>query len=217
MSDTLYLQLDQNILVNTTVVHLGELAELTCSNAKLLNRLSTLPVIRLNPQLQQHYVLTAAEIIRIIQDTFPSLTVTALGEPTIVLTYNVSPKEKWGFVTFKVILICLLSFFGSAFSIMTFHNDVDMRKLFSQIYTLVTGQVSSGFTVLEISYSIGIGIGVLFFFNHFGKMKCSSDPSPMQVQMQQYEEQVNATVIEQASRMKTSADKQVSKEKEPVS
>ena len=61
----------------------------------------------------------------------------------------------------------LAAFFGAGFSIMTFNNDVDVGGLFSQIYTQVTGQTSGHFTVLEITYSIGIGLGVLFFFNHF--------------------------------------------------
>jgi len=46
---------------------------------------------------------------------------------------------------------------------MTFNNDVDVGNLFADIYTQVTGQVSSHFTILEITYSVGIGLGVLFF------------------------------------------------------
>ena len=83
---------------------------------------------------------------------------------------------------------------------MTFNNDVDIPALFGQIYTQVTGQEANGFSVLEISYSIGIGLGVLFFFNHFGRMKLTDDPTPMQVQMRLYEDDVNTTVIEDASR-----------------
>ena len=83
---------------------------------------------------------------------------------------------------------------------MTFNNDVDVGGLFSQIYTLVTGNVSSGFTILEISYSVGIGLGVLFFFNHFGKRKLTDDPTPMQVQMRIYEDDVNKTIMEEMER-----------------
>lgn len=85
---------------------------------------------------------------------------------------------------------------------MTFNNDVDMGSLFNQFYTLVTGKSSSGFTILEISYSIGIGLGVLIFFNHFGQLRLSDDPTPMQVQMRTYEDEVNQTLIEQAARAK---------------
>lgn len=85
---------------------------------------------------------------------------------------------------------------------MTFNNDVDLGSLFSGIYTQVTGQPSNNFTVLEITYSIGIGLGVLFFFNHFGHMKITTDPTPMQIQMRLYEDDVNTTIIEDIDRMK---------------
>ena len=55
-------------------------------------------------------------------------------------------------------------------------------------------------TVLPFSYSVGIGLGVLLFFNHFGHLKLSDDPTPMQVQMRTYEDDVNQTLIEQAER-----------------
>ena len=40
----------------------------------------------------------------------------------------------------------------------------------------------------------------LLFFNHFGHLKLSDDPTPMQVQMRTYEDDVNQTLIEQAER-----------------
>ena len=83
---------------------------------------------------------------------------------------------------------------------MTFNNDVDIPSLFEQLYTQVTGQPTTGNTTLEISYSIGIGLGVLFFFNHFGRIKLTDDPTPMQVQMRLYEDDVNTTIIEDNSR-----------------
>ena len=74
-----------------------------------------------------------------------------------------------------------------------------------QIYQQVTGNVSNGFTILEISYSIGLAAGVLFFFNHFGRKKFSADPTPMQVQMRQYEDNVNTTLLEENSRKASSS------------
>ena len=94
------------------------------------------------------------------------------------------------------------TFFGAAFSIMTFNTDVDVGTLFQKIYFQVTGKISSGFTILEISYSIGLAIGVLFFFNHFSHLKFSADPTPMQVQMRKYEDDVNTTILEDLNREK---------------
>jgi stage V sporulation protein AA len=90
---------------------------------------------------------------------------------------------------------------------MTFNNDVDLGGLFQKIYFWITGKQSDGFTVLEISYSIGIGLGILFFFNHFGKLKFTDDPTPMQIQMRTYEDDVNNTLIEDAGRFQNQSEK----------
>ena len=45
MSDTLYLQLDQNIEVTNPHVYLQDIAALSMSDLKILNRLRVMPVI----------------------------------------------------------------------------------------------------------------------------------------------------------------------------
>ena len=169
MSDTLYMQTDMNILVKHPHVYLQDIARLSCTNTKALNRLRVLPVTNLNPDTPGRYIMSVTDLVDLIQKKEPDLDI------------------------------------GAAFSIMTFNTDVDVGTLFKQIYQQVTGNISSGFTILEISYSIGLAAGVLFFFNHFGKKKFSADPTPMQVQMRQYEDDVNTTLLEESSRKKTSS------------
>ena len=200
MSDTLYLQLDTNIQVQHPHIYLQDIAKLACSNAKVLNRLRVLPVANLDHMKSGQYVMSVMDLIDMIQKKEPDLSISHIGEPDFILTYRKSSASGTVFRWFKIFFVCLATFFGAAFSIMTFNNDVDMGSLFSQFYTLVTGKSSSGFTILEISYSIGIGLGVLIFFNHFGHLKLSDDPTPMQVQMRTYEDDVNRTLIEQAAR-----------------
>ena len=98
-----------------------------------------------------------------------------------------------------VILVCalLLMIWGTYTA---FNTDVDVEGLFDNIHTMFTGRPSSGFSVLEITYSIGIGIGVVFFFNHFGRRKITQDPTPMEVQMRLYEDDVDSTILEQERR-----------------
>ena len=69
----------------------------------------------------------------------------------------------------KSVFVVLVTFIGAGFSIMSFNNDVNVPKLFDQIYFLVTGTRSDGFGVLELTYCIGMSLGILLFFNHFGK------------------------------------------------
>ena len=200
MSDTLYIQIDQNVEVHHPHIYLQDIVRLSCSNTKLINRLRVMPVTNLDPDKPGRYVLSSMDLIKDIQQKEPELDITTIGESTFIITYQKEGSVNIVLRWCKVIFVCLATFFGAGFSIMTFNNDVDIPVLFEQIYTQVTGQASNGFSVLEISYSMGIGLGVLFFFNHFGRMKLTDDPTPMQVQMRLYEDDVNTTLIEDASR-----------------
>ncbi|MEI3437972.1 MAG: stage V sporulation protein AA [Blautia sp.] len=200
MSDTLYIQTDENMEVHHPHVYLQDIVKLSCSNSKILNRLRVLPVASLDPKRPGRYVLSAMDLIREIQKKEPDLEITHIGEPSFIITYQTKPNTSTAWCWCKVIFVCLASFFGAAFSIMTFNNDVDVPALFRQIATQVTGQDGSFFPALAISYSVGIGLGVLFFFNHFGHIKLTDDPTPMQVQMRLYENDVNTTIIEDQER-----------------
>lgn len=208
MSDTLYLQLDTNMEVHHPHVYLQDIAKLSCSNSKVLNRVRVLPVTNLDPDKPGRYVMSAMDLVDLIQKKEPDLDITTIGEANFIVTYQKEPVPNLIWRWLKVIFVCLATFFGAAFSIMTFNNDVDVGGLFGQIYMQVTGQASNGFTILEISYSIGIGLGVLFFFNHFGRMKITDDPTPMQVQMRLYEDDVNTTIIEEIDRWQENQQKQ---------
>ena len=201
MSDTLYLQLDQNIQVSHPHVYLQDVAKLSCTDSKILNRLRVMPVINLPPDKPGRYVMSVMDLIREIQKKEPDLDITTLGDDNFIITFKNKPGPGILWEWIKILFVGLATFFGAGFSIMTFNNDVDVGALFSSIYTQVTGQPSGHFTILEITYSIGIGLGVIFFFNHFGHMKITADPTPMQVQMRQYEDDVNTTIIEDIDRL----------------
>lgn len=94
----------------------------------------------------------------------------------------------------KCICIGIVIFFGSGFSIMAFHNDVGLVDLFAQIYEQVIGRVPEGIGGLEIGYSIGLAGGILIFFNHFNLKKRENDPTPLQVEVSKYEQDVEDTV-----------------------
>ena len=202
MSDTLYIQTEENVEVHHPHVYLQDVAKLSCTNSKILNHLRVLPVANLDPDKTGRYVISVMDLINDIQLKEPDLDITHIGEPNFIITYQKEETVNIVIRWCKVIFVCLATFFGAGFSIMTFNNDVDIPALFEQIYIQVTGQPTTGNTVLEISYSIGIGLGILFFFNHFGRMKLTDDPTPMQVQMRLYEDDINTTIIEDISRSK---------------
>lgn len=199
-NDTLYLKIDKNVEVHDIRVVLGDIAQLECSNKNIENRLKTMKVENATSAKAGRHAMSVMEIIEAIHKDFPSLEINNIGEPEFIVTLPKAGQSEvlaW----LKTALVCVLVFFGAAFSIMTFNNDVDITKLFGQVYQQFTGQTSDGFTILEFTYSLGVGLGILVYFNHFMGRKLTKDPTPIEVEMRMYEDQINTTILE-ASRHK---------------
>lgn len=199
-SDILYLKIDKNVQARDRQVLLGHIASINCSSKTIENKVKTL---RLPTEIIRgpgRYVFSVLDVIAAIQKEYPSLEINNLGEADFIITVEkenkISDAMSWG----KTILVCILSFFGAAFSIMAFNNDIGITKLFGQIYETFVGKSSDGFTVLEISYSVGVGLGILIFFNHFARKKGMTDPTPLEVEMRTYEDEIDTTLIESGNR-----------------
>lgn len=199
--DTLYLKIEQNVQVHDTHVTLGDIAQLSCGNKDTENRLRTLKIRdAIKGGMPGRHAMSVMELITEIQKSCPNLDINNIGEADFIITYEKpkQPGEVWSWI--KTVGVCFLAFFGAAFTIMTFNNDVDIPKLFGQLFFQFTGRQSDGFTILELSYSIGVGLGILLYFNHFAGRKLTADPTPMEVEMRLYEDEINKTLLESSSR-----------------
>jgi len=93
------------------------------------------------------------------------------------------------------ILIWLLLFFGAALAIMNFHEDVSMQAVHQRIYKIITGKENLKPLILQIPYSIGLGLGMVLFFNHVFKKRLNEEPSPLEVEMFNYQQNLDQYVI----------------------
>lgn len=130
MSDTLYLLLDQNIQIEHPHVYLQDIARLSCSNSKILNRLRVMPVVNLPPDKPGRYVFSVMDLITQIQQKEPDLEISSIGEPNFIITFKNKPGPGFLWEWVKILFVGLSTFFGAGFSIMTFNNDVDVGSLF---------------------------------------------------------------------------------------
>ena len=123
MSDTLYLQLDQNIQVTHPHIYLQDIAKLSCSNSKILNRIRVMPVANLDPDKPGRYVMSVMDLISEIKKKEPDLEINNIGEADFIITFKNKPGSGLVWQWCKTLFVCLICFFGAAFAIMTFNND----------------------------------------------------------------------------------------------
>lgn len=155
---------------------------------------------------KEQQVISVMYILQVIQEHYPDCQTQTIGATDVVVyyrTYDTSDKVKQ---FFKFLMICFIAFFGAGFSIMSYNSDVNMVGQLDVMHNIFVGQGRDAYPVAGIAYSLGLFIGIIVFFNHGAKKKFSDDPTPLQVQMRQYEQEVNQTVITDASRKKAERD-----------
>ena len=200
MTSVLYIKGEQSIEVNKRDVTLGDLLKMECTKTNVVSKLKTVKILKIPDEGKHRYVISVLKIIECIHKEYPDLEIQNLGALDLIVTYEKQQTKNLIWTACKVVFVILTTFFGSAFAIMTFNNDSGTPDLFSGIYEWVMGTQKTGFTVLELSYSIGIVFGILLFFNHFGKKKFTVDPTPIEVEMRLYENDIQTTVIAEYSR-----------------
>ena len=205
-SETLYLKIETNTIVTDRHVKLSDIAKMECTNPAIVRQLKQKKVYTFQDAIDekkkknQMEVFSVLKIIELIHEEYPNVDVSNEGESDFIVEYIPNPKKPRWMNAVKTILLCIVIFFGSAFTIMAFNNDVGATDVFSKFYLQVMGIRSTGVTQLEISYCIGLGIGILIFFNHVGRKKITHDPTPIQVEMRKYETDLDTTFIDNAGR-----------------
>lgn len=196
----LYIQLEQCVQVADKNVKMKDIATLYCEDDNILNKARAIEIYRFSEQGPHRRSISILLLIELANRISKEIHVYSLGEPDVLVEYTSAKRPNPVWEKIKVFFVALVSFFGTAFTIMAFHNDIGIEEMLSKVYVQVTGQPSDGFTILEISYSVGLAFGITLFFNHFGKKRLTADPTPIEVEMKVYENDINTTLIESAKR-----------------
>lgn len=195
MVKTVYVKCDGHSKVNQDKVYLKDVAEVYCADSTLAAKAKTVLVSHLKKKGERK-VISVLYIMEQIEKVIPEAQVQSIGETDIIVEWQKPEKGE----TLKVAGVCFIAFFGTAFTIMAFHNDIGIRSVFEEVYHLTSGMAPEGVGILELSYCLGLFLGITVFFNHIGKKKFTDDPTPVAVAMHNYERDVNQSIVENAER-----------------
>lgn len=197
---TLYLKAEQNIELQSEDVYIKDIGKITCTDENIMAKVKTIKLHHFKEGEPQRQVISILKVIEEINRIYPNITVENLGEADMLIEHIDVNRHKGLGQWIKLVFVAAISFFGTAFTIMAFHNDISINKIFSQVYEQVMGYPADGYSILEFSYSIGLAVGIILFFNHIGGRRITKDPTPIEVEMRVYEADVNKALIETADR-----------------
>ena len=188
---TLYLKAEQNIELQSEDVYIKDIGKITCTDENIMAKVKTIKLHHFKEGEPQRQVISILKVIEEINRIYPNITVENLGEADMLIEHIDVNRHKGLGQWIKLVFVAAISFFGTAFTIMAFHNDISINKIFSQVYEQVMGYPADGYSILEFSYSIGLAVGIILFFNHIGGRRITKDPTPIEVEMRVYEADVN--------------------------
>ena len=209
--DTLYLKIGKNTVVTDRRVTLGDVAKMECTDQAALRQIKQKKLYSFRAEDEQKkknmlVVFSVLKVIELIHEDYPNLDISNEGESDFIVEYVKSPEKPVWMNCLKTVILCILIFFGAAFTIMAFNNDVGVTDVFAKFYQQITGMESNGITELEICYSIGLAVGIIVFFNHVGHKKITHDLTPIQIEMRKYETDLDTAFINNAERRGHSVD-----------
>ncbi|WP_445612627.1 stage V sporulation protein AA [Geobacillus sp. YF-1] len=193
MANTVFIKPRHRVQVEPgAAVTLGQAAQIAAADGELVERLRAVPLYRVQPSDKTIVIIDMMQMVKAVLDVDESLDVQMVG-PSQTIVEVVYEKRKVPFVVF--LLVWLLLFVGSAMAIMNFHEDVSMQRVHRHLYEMITGQTVDKPLLLQIPYSLGLGIGMILFFNHWFRKRINEEPSPLEVEMFNYQQAIDQYVI----------------------
>ena len=189
---TIYIRLKHKLLgsLNETI-YVHQLAQIIAPE-HIKSQIEKIKVHQIKPEDNTHVVIDAMDIISNIYHSFPEVDIQTIG-PTQSIIVVQTKKKRFRILLFS--LVWILLFIGSGLTIMNFHEDVAMPAVHQKIYKMITGEANAKPLILQIPYSLGIGIGMILFFNHIFKKRFNEEPSPLEVEMFNYEQDLDRYIL----------------------
>ncbi|WP_027407667.1 stage V sporulation protein AA [Anoxybacteroides tepidamans] len=193
MKKAVFLKLRHRVQVRPKdVILAGDVAQMIADNEETLEKIKQIPIYRIEPSDKNMVVIDVMKVVDALIRFDQSLDIQTVG-PAQTIIEVVYPKRNVSFIYF--LLVWLLLFIGSAIAIINFHEDVSMKETQQHLYTMITGEKADKPLLFQIPYSIGLGIGMIVFFNHVFRKRLNEEPSPLEVEMFNYQQSIDQYVI----------------------
>ncbi|MFZ4452199.1 stage V sporulation protein AA [Salibacterium aidingense] len=193
MKNHIYLQLfSTHSAVPGEQLYIKDVARLEGEKEQVASVLA-LPIYQIGVKDKSHVVVDGLSVIQHIHSAFPELNVTLLGREQTVIEVS---RDRKMISPLLFLFVWFLLFTGAALAIMNFHEDVSMLTVHQKLYQLITGKELEQPLLLQIPYSFGLGLGMILFFNHLFKKRINEEPSPLEIEMFQYRQEIDKYLAE---------------------
>ncbi len=159
---------------------------------QIVGKIENMLLYKVTKKDQNIVIIDFVQLIERIVEELPEIELQAFG-PTQTIVEIVHDQKSMNIAFF--LAVWLLLFVGAALAIMNFHEDVSMQIMHQKLYQMITGKMERKPLLLQIPYSIGLGLGMILFFNYFFRKRFNEEPSPLEIEMFNYQQDLDRYVI----------------------
>ncbi len=184
-------------------LYVRDLGEVYCNNEGLRKRIERTKVYTGKAEETWDYI-TAVKIAEILINKFPDIEIQFSGVDEVILEIKSREKINPIIQIGKLIFVCFTLFFGAALGIMYFHEDVNMMAALERLYFTYTGEHMENPLMMNIPYSIGLGVGMLTFYTRImsRSKRRRMEPGPMDVELYLYDNDVEDYIMNELTEQK---------------
>lgn len=197
MDKKIYLLVKSKVAVEKNYkIVVDDLADVYCNDTLLKEKIKNSNIYKTNDE-EDWISISCIYVIEKLLDKDPNLDIEVIGNSEVLIEIKTQVKPNHLLRFLKVSAIFILLFFGAGMTIMNFHTDVDMDKSMELMYFALTGKEDANPLALTISYSIGIGVGVILFFNRIisKNIRRKKEPGPMELELFSYDREMEDYIL----------------------
>ncbi|KGX83163.1 stage V sporulation protein AA [Pontibacillus marinus] len=192
MGKIVYLRLKNKVEAKLhQTIKLGDIA-LVSAEDEIRKKLMNTELYEIKKEDRNIVIIDVFRVIHQLSQRYTNLEFQQVGPNQTII--NIQKPKKTSSMVF-VTLIWLLLYIGAAMAIMNFHYDVSMEEVQQRLHYLLTGEEVKHPLWIQVPYSIGLGVGMILFFNHLFKKRINEEPSPLEVEMFKYQQDLDQYVI----------------------
>ena len=192
LEKTVYIRLRHRVFIQPNdKIFLKDIAQIIAEDA-LHNQVGDRVLYQADAKDRNIIIVDVMHVVEEIKKFDSMIDVQIIG-PSQTIIEVVYKKRKISPIFF--LIIWFLLFFGSMLTIMNFHEDVSMQDAHQRLYKIITGKSVDKPLMFQIPYSFGLGLGMILFFNHVFKKRLNEEPSPLEVEMFNYQQDLDRYVV----------------------
>nr|WP_309101080.1 stage V sporulation protein AA [Fredinandcohnia onubensis] len=192
MEKSIYLRMRHRVLVQpNATIKIGQIVQISAEE-KVAQEIKNIIIHQVSKKDKNIVVIDVMKVIDQIRRQFPQIDVQTVGPAQTIIEIAIKKRR---FTPALFVAVWFLLFVGAALTMMNFHEDVSMREVHIRIYTMITGDEVLKPLLFQIPYSIGLGLGMILFFNHFFRKRLNEEPSPLEVEMFNYQQDLDNYLI----------------------